>query len=170
MTQYQFNNALVEIQERLHFYALRLTADHDKAGDLLQETLLKALSYRDKFRHNTNFSAWIYTIMRNTFINNFRRNARIQKLFLDQTSDALQVSYGDGAYPSPDDLYSSKQITKYIDTLEDDLRIPFVKFLHGYKYKEIAGQMNVSIGTVKSRIFYARKILKGILSEIKTNE
>lgn len=165
MTQYQFNNALVDIQEKLHFYALRLTTDQDRAQDLVQETLLKALSYRKKFRYNTNFAAWVHTIMRNTFINNYRRNTKIQKLFPDSKGEVVQIFSNHESIPSPDSLYSSKQIMNHIHSLEDDLRIPFLKFLDGFKYKEIAEEMNLPIGTVKSRIFYARRILKNLLSE-----
>jgi len=168
MTQVQFNNALVGIQEKLHFYALRLTTDQDKAEDLVQETLLKALSYRKKFRHNTNFAAWVHTIMRNTFINSYRRNTKIQKLFPDRTGDVVQIYSNQGSYPSADNIYSSKQIMEHIHSLEDDLRIPFLKFLDGFKYKEIAEEMNLPIGTVKSRIFYARRVLKNSLSEISS--
>jgi len=131
----------------------------------VQETLLKALSYRKKFRHNTNFAAWVHTIMRNTFINNYRRNTKIQKLFPDSTGEVVQLFSNHERIPSPDNLYSSKQIMKHIHSLEDDLRIPFLKFLDGFKYKEIAEEMNLPIGTLKSRIFYARRVLKNLLSE-----
>ena len=81
MTQIQFNNALLGLQDKLHFYALSLTTDHERANDLLQETFLKALTYRDKFTQNTNFKAWIYTIMKNTFINDYRRNVKTKNTF-----------------------------------------------------------------------------------------
>lgn len=163
MTQYQFNNALVEIQVKVQFYALRLITDRDMAEDLVQETLLKALSYRKKFRHNTSFAAWVHTIMRNTFINIYRRNTKIQKMFTDSTGKVIHIFSNYENNPSPDNLYNSKQIMQHIHSLEDDLRIPFLKFLEGLKFKEIAGEMNLPIGTLKSRIFYARRVLKKLI-------
>ena len=81
MTNIQFNNALTNLEKPLYFYAVRLTTDKENAKDLLQETLLKALAYKNKFRENTNFKAWVYTIMKNTFINNYRRNIRASEVF-----------------------------------------------------------------------------------------
>ena len=77
MTKIQFNNELLNLSDQLYFYALRLTSDSEHANDLLQETMLKALTYRDKFTQNINFKAWLYTIMKNTFINDYRRNVKI---------------------------------------------------------------------------------------------
>ena len=87
MTQIQFNNALLGLQDKLLYYALSLTADQEKANDLLQETFLKALTYREKFTQNTNFKAWIYTIMKNTFINDYRRNVKTKNTFDGSNND-----------------------------------------------------------------------------------
>src|SRR5690554_433094 len=151
MTQVQFNNALLGLRKKLHYYALSLTADPEKADDLTQETMLKALTYRDKYTQNTNFKAWIYTIMKNTFINDYRRNVKIRNTFNDSNSDFHLLFSKDKVYPAPDSLYSAVEITNTIDQLEDDYRIPFTMFLDGYKYKEIAEELNLPIGTVKSR-------------------
>lgn len=165
MTQLQFNNELLALSEKLRYYALSLTADSEKADDLVQETFLKALTYRDKFAENTNFKAWIYTIMKNTFINDYRRNMKSKNTFEGMGNDYHITSTQDHAYPSPDSIYGAKEIGNTITDLEDDYRIPFTMFLDGYKYKEIADELNLPLGTVKSRIFFTRKKLEKSLSE-----
>lgn len=165
MTQLQFNSALLGLQDKLLYYALSLTSDHEKAEDLLQETFLKALVYRDKFAQNTNFKAWIYTIMKNTFINNYRRNVKSKNTFDGSNNDYHLKSSKDKSYPSPESIYSSKEITKCINALEDEYRVPFNMFLDGYKYKEIAEDLNLPLGTVKSRIFFTRKKLEKSLKD-----
>lgn len=169
MTQVQFNNALMGLSSKLHYYALSLTADSEKANDLLQETFLKALTYRDKFAQNTNFKAWIYTIMKNTFINDYRRGIKTKNTFESSTSDYHLTFSTDKVYPSPDSLYSTREINRTIQDLDDDYRIPFTMFLEGYKYKEIADELNLPLGTVKSRIFFTRKKLEKSLSEYAPN-
>lgn len=165
MTQLQFNTALLGLQDKLLYYALSLTSDHEKAQDLLQETFLKALVYRDKFAQNTNFKAWIYTIMKNTFINNYRRNVKSKNTFDASNNDFHLKSSKDKSYPSPESIYSSKEITKCINALEDEYKVPFNMFLDGYKYKEIAEDLNLPLGTVKSRIFFTRKKLEKSLKD-----
>lgn len=165
MTQLQFNSALLGLQDKLLYYALSLTSDHEKAQDLLQETFLKALVYRDKFAQNTNFKAWIYTIMKNTFINNYRRNVKSKNTFDASNNDFHLKSSKDKSYPSPESIYSSKEITKCINALEDEYKVPFNMFLDGYKYKEIAEDLNLPLGTVKSRIFFTRKKLEKSLKD-----
>jgi len=169
MTQVQFNNALVGIQEKLHFYALRLTTEQDKAKDLVQETLLKALSYRKKFRHNTNFAAWVHTIMRNTFINEYRRKKKIQVTNKDVKDDYPIQQWDKISFPAPDVFYGLTEIEKSVDALSDEYRIPLSMFLNGFKYQEIADKLELPLGTVKSRIFFSRKILKRTLNEYIAN-
>lgn len=165
MTHIQFNNALLGLSNKLHYYALSLTSDSERADDLLQETFLKALTYRDKFTQNTNFKAWIYTIMKNTFINDYRRNIKTKNTF-DATNNEFHLNFSkDRIYPAPDSFYSSKEINKSINALEDDYKIPFTMFLEGYKYKEIAEELDLPLGTVKSRIFFTRKKLEKALHE-----
>ncbi len=165
MTQLQFNNALLGLSDKLHYYALGLTADTEKADDLLQETFLKALTYRDKFTQNTNFKAWIYTIMKNTFINDYRRSVKIKNTFGGTNNDFHLLFTKDKVCPAPDSFYSTKEITKSINALEDEYKVPFTMFLDGYKYKEIADKLDLPLGTVKSRIFFTRKKLGKTLHE-----
>ncbi len=169
MTQVQFTNALLGLSDKLHYYALSLTADSERADDLLQETFLKALMYRDKFTQNTNFKAWIYTIMKNTFINDYRRKVKTKNTFEGSNNEFHLMFTKDKVYPAPDSFYSSKEITKSIDSLEDEYRVPFTMFLEGYKYKEIAEELELPLGTVKSRIFFTRKKLEKALHDYSNN-
>ena len=169
MTNIQFNNALHNLRDKLYFYALRLTSDSERADDLLQETMLKVLTYRDKFKQNTNFKAWVYTIMKNTFINDYRRNIKIRNTLNDSNNDFHLVFSKDKVYPAPDSFYRSKEIYNSIDALEDEYRIPFKMFFEGYKYKEIAEELDLPLGTVKSRIFFTRQKLKKSLKEYSDN-
>jgi RNA polymerase sigma-70 factor (ECF subfamily) len=169
MTQIQFNNALLGLSNKLHYYALSLTSDSERADDLLQETFLKALTYREKFAQNTNFKAWIYTIMKNTFINDYRRNVKTKNTFDGSGSDLHLLYSKDVVDPGPDSQFSSKEINKTIDELEDEYRVPFTMFLDGFKYKEIAEELELPLGTVKSRIFFTRKKLEKSLKDYANN-
>ena len=169
MTQIQFNNALLGLSDKLHYYALSLTSDSERANDLLQETFLKALTYRDKFRQNTNFKAWMYTIMKNTFINDYRRNVKTKTTFDGSSNDFHLMFSKDKVYPAPDSFYSTKEIHKSINALGDEYKVPFTMFLEGYKYKEIAENLALPLGTVKSRIFFTRKKLEKSLHEYSNN-
>ncbi len=165
MTQLQFNNKLLSLKERLLYYALSLTSDTDRANDLLQETFLKALSYRDKFTQNTNFSAWVHTIMKNTFINDYRKKVKARNTFLGSNNELHLKFSKSRTYPSPDAFYNSKDIVKEINVLADEYKVPFQMFLDGYKYKEIAMHLDLPLGTIKSRIFFTRKKLEKSLME-----
>lgn len=165
MTTIQFNNRLLSLQDKLLYFALSLTSNDEDARDLLQETILKALTYRNQFTANTNFKAWVFTIMKNTFINNYRRNQKSRNTF-DGTDDALRSAYRRNyASETPEMVHSVMEMNKYIDRLDDDFRIPFKMHTDGYKYKEIAEQLDLPIGTVKSRIFFTRKKLQEMLQD-----
>lgn len=169
MTQLQFNNALIGLRDKLHYYAISLTSDSERAEDLLQETFLKALTYRDKFTQNTNFRAWVYTIMKNTFINDYRRNVKTKNISYSPDGNSHLLSLKDKVYPEPDSLYRTKEIHKNINELEEGLKVPFTMFLDGYKYNEIAEELDLPLGTVKSRIFFTRKKLGKLLNGYSNN-
>ena len=159
MTTMEFNNKLINMEERLERFALSLTADMDDAKDLLQETYLKAILNRDKFTEYTNLKAWVYTIMKNSFINNYRRSVRKQTT-IEQLKDEQNRSFIKESHTgNPESDLSANEIREYIERLEDEFRIPFQMYQTGYKYKEIAEELNLKIGTVKSRIFFGRKKL-----------
>ncbi len=165
MTTIQFQNSLTGLENKMFYFALSLTSNHDRAHDLVQETFLKALTYQSKFSADTNLMAWVYTIMKNTFINEYRRNVKA-KTTLESQSDKLRIVFSnEDSYPSVDSIHSVKEIHKKIDQLEEEFRKPFQLFLLGYKYKEIASQLDLPLGTVKSRIFFTRKKLSSWLSD-----
>jgi RNA polymerase sigma factor, sigma-70 family len=165
MTALEFNHQLISLEDKLSRFALSLTANKDDAKDLLQETMYKAIVYRDQFEQYTNLKAWTYTIMKNTFINNYRRSVR-QNTTFDNTKDLFFLNQNkDTMTVSPDSALSAQQINKIIDSLEDEFKIPFKMHTEGYKYKEIAQKLNLKIGTVKSRIFFTRKKLMDSLKD-----
>jgi len=163
MTTIQFQNSLTGLQSKMFFFALSLTSNTDKANDLVQETYLRALTYQNKFSSDTNLMAWIYTIMKNTFINEYRRNVKARST-IETQSDRLHISFSrDDFYPSVDSIHAAKEIYKKIAMLEEEFREPFELFLNGYKYKEIAEKLDLPLGTIKSRIFFTRKKLSACL-------
>ena len=163
MTAIEFNHQLTSLEGALQRFAMSLTTNHDDASDLVQETYLKALTYREKFMNNTNLKAWVYTIMRNSFINNYRRSARENTTF-DNTKDLYYLNNSNqGNENNPETSLSVDEIQTHINNLEEDLRIPFQMHQEGFKYKEIAEEMDLKIGTVKSRIFFGRKKLMEVI-------
>ena len=141
-------------------FAYMLTSNRDDAYDLLQDTTLKALDNEDKFTEGTNFKGWVFTIMRNIFINNYRRGAR-QATVVDTTENLYLLNIAqDSGMETPDGSYSVSEISDSINELPEEFRIPFSMHVAGYKYNEIAEHMQLPLGTVKSRIFFARKKLQ----------
>ena len=152
-----FQENLTKLQDNLLNFAYKLTSNRDDAYDLLQDTTLKALDNEDKYADNTNFKGWVFTIMRNLFINNYRRNARAATI-VDTTDNLYHLNLSqDSGLESPEDSYGAKEITSAIAEFSDEYRIPFSMHVAGYKYSEIAEEMDLPLGTVKSRIFFARK-------------
>jgi RNA polymerase sigma-70 factor (ECF subfamily) len=165
MTAIEFQHKLINLESSLERFAYSLTLNREDAKDLVQDTFLKALVYKDKFVHNDNFKAWTYTIMKNTFINNYRRNVR-QNTHRDQTKEAFYLNHPKASgFDDPDSAFSTKELTHNVEQLEDEFRIPFKMHHEGYKYKEIAEELNLNIGTVKSRIFFSRKKLINRLND-----
>lgn len=165
MTAIEFNHQLLQLQNPLKYFALSLTSDNEAANDLLQETMYRALKYKDKFVEKTNLKAWLYTIMKNTFINNYRKQKRV-KTFVDQTEENYYINIpGNSGFDSPESSYAATELKSQIEGLHDDYRIAFEKHLEGYKYKEIAEELDIPIGTVKSRIHMARQKLMEELKE-----
>jgi RNA polymerase sigma-70 factor (ECF subfamily) len=169
MTAIEFNYQLTNLSENLERFALSLTSNNEDAKDLLQETFAKAITYRDKFEENTNLKAWTFTIMKNTFINNYRRNIKANTTF-DNTEDLYYLNLNkESAFQTPDSEFSVKEIKRKINELSDEFKQPFLMHTEGYKYKEIADKLNLKIGTVKSRIFFTRKKLMEKLKDYELN-
>jgi len=163
MTALEFGYEISQSSRSLKPFAVRLTKDHDDANDLLQETLLKAYIHREKFTDGTNLKAWLYTIMKNTFITNYQRLAR-RKTFIDTTDNLHFInSPGYVTHNQAETKFAMDDIHAAIGQLDENHRKPFIMYYTGYKYHEIAQMLRIPIGTVKNRIHLARKELKGVL-------
>lgn len=149
MKTFNFTQDLLNIQSELLRFAYKLTADREEANDLLQETSLKALDNEDKYTPDTNFKGWMYTIMRNIFINNYRKVVRDQT-FVDQTDNLYHLNMPqDSGFDSTESAYDMKEIHKVVNALPKDYRIPFAMYVSGFKYREIADKLNLPLGTEK---------------------
>ncbi len=152
-----FNDKLLSLQPSLQRFAMSLTANSDNAKDLVQESLLKALIYQNKYQSNTNLKAWVFTIMKNTFINNYRKMIK-HGLILDSSENQYVMNNKPTPFTPEADMVQDEVLNK-INQLEPEFHIPFQMHTAGYKYKEIAEKLNLKIGTVKSRIFFSRQKL-----------
>ena len=164
MSTVEFNELLLNNTEFLTPFAVTLTRDNEVAKDLLQETMYRALINKEKYNVGTNIKAWLYTIMRNIFINNYRRKSKQSTIFDNSPNDFLlnynQVTTANSAEGS----LKMKDMEFAIHRLPEIFRNPFVLYFEGYKYHEIADLLTEPLGTIKSRIHFARKILRGQLS------
>lgn len=162
-----FTQNVLSHSESLRFFGLSLTKNENETSDLIQETLLKAFSNEDKFKPDTNLKAWLFTIMKNVFINNYRRGTKV-KTILDSGTDASYIFFTPSTkHAGADGLYVYNEIQNTVSQLDDEYRIPFRMYFEGYKYKEIADELRLPIGTVKSRIFLARKQLMHELADYR---
>ena len=164
MSSLEFNQMLLSNADFLKPFAINLTRDSEAANDLYQETLYKALANKEKYNAGTNIKAWLFTIMRNIFINDYRRKAKQKTIFDNTPNDFLinqkQASISNAA---ESDL-RIKEINKAIQQLPEIFKTPFLLYFDGYKYNEIAEVLIEPLGTIKSRIHFARKLLKEQIS------
>lgn len=164
MSAVEFNEMLLSNASFLKPFAVNLTRDTEAANDLYQETLYKALANQEKYNSGTNIKAWLFTIMRNIFINNYRRKAK-QKTILDSTPNDFLINLKQAtvANAAESDL-RIKEIQHAVQQLPEIFKTPFLLYFDGYKYNEIAEALNEPLGTIKSRIHFARKLLKEQIS------
>ena len=160
MSILEFNQLLLGNAAFLNPFAINLTKDKESAKDLVQETMYKAIANREKYIHGTNIKAWLYTIMRNIFINDYRKKVK-QRVIFDATPNDFLLDYNQSAVSN---LAESKLRLKEIETavyyLPSIFKEPFLLYFEGYKYHEIARILHEPLGTIKSRIHFARKLLK----------
>ncbi|NCU02754.1 MAG: RNA polymerase sigma factor [Chitinophagaceae bacterium] len=164
MSTVEFNQMLLNNTDYLRPFAFTLTRDNETAKDLLQETMYRALSNRDKYHVGTNIKAWLYTIMRNIFINSYRRKIKQNTIF-DSTAndffiDQQQVTVANEA----ESILKMKEIQAAVQQLPDIFKQPFTLYFEGFRYHEIAHILSEPLGTIKSRIHFARKLLKEQIS------
>jgi RNA polymerase sigma-70 factor (ECF subfamily) len=157
MSTVEFDQQIASLHDTLEMFTRRFTKNQEESEDLIQDTVLKALTYRDKFRQNTNLKGWLYTIMRNTFINNYRKAQRARTTH-DDTKEMYYLNVADDyTFNLPDGSYEYQDIQNAVNGIKPDLLVPFRMHTEGYKYHEIAEELEIPIGTVKNRIFHARK-------------
>ena len=161
-----FKERLLALQSNLFSFAYKLTADSEEAHDLLQDTTLKALDNESKYSDNSNFKGWLFTIMRNIFINNYRRAVR-ERTVIEGTEDLYQLNFQQPTNSTPEGTYAVNEISHIIDSFSEDYRKPFSMYVAGYKYEEIAEILDIPLGTVKSRIFTTRQKLRSILKDYR---
>jgi RNA polymerase sigma factor (sigma-70 family) len=164
MSTVEFNQLLLVNSDFLNPFAITLTRDHESAKDLVQETMYRAIANRGKYNAGTNIKAWLYTIMRNTFINNYRKKIKENVIF-DSTFNDFLVDYNQSAVSNlAESRLRFKEIQTAIYYLPSIFKDPFLLYFDGYKYQEIAEILHEPIGTIKSRIHFARKLLKKMIS------
>lgn len=162
-----FTRNLINVQNDLLRFAYKLTANHEDANDLLQETSLKALDNEEKYAAETNVKGWMYTIMRNLFINNYRKAVRDQT-YVDQTDNLFYLNQSiDLADESTESSHDLKEIRRVVNALPKEYRIPFAMYVSGFKYREIADKLGLPLGTVKSRIYFTRQKLQQELKDFR---
>lgn len=148
-------------------FAYQLTSNREEAEDLVQDTTLKVLDNESKYVDNVNFKGWVLTIMRNIFINNYRRKVRSATI-IDTTEDLYHLNISqESGLETPEGTFATKEISKAINEFTDEYKVPFTMYVAGYKYSEIAEHMNLPLGTVKSRIYFARKRLQNTLQDYR---
>lgn len=155
-----FRNLVQEEYFKLRNFALKLTHNHEDANDLVQETVFRAMKYEEKFENGTNLKGWLYTIMKNTFINHYRRVVN-SKIFSDDTDKQYYINSAKSTSANDaENKMGVEEIMEAINGLNENLRTPFMMSYNGYKYEEIAEKLNIPLGTVKIRIHMARQKLK----------
>ena len=163
MLTVEFNQLLLVNSDFLNPFAITLTRDHESAKDLVQETMYRAIANREKYNAGTNIKAWLYIIMRNIFINNYRKKIK-ENIIFDSTSNDLP-DYNPSAFSNmAESRLRLKELQTTIHYLPSIFKDPFLLYFDGYKYLEVAEILHEPIGTIKSRIHFARKLLKKKIS------
>ena len=158
-----FQNEVKMATTVLKPHAMRLTRDLNDAEDLIQETIVRALVNEDKFQDGTNIRAWLFTIMKNIFINDYRKKSKRNTL-IDTTDNQFYLNASSNIINAGERSFVMRDIQNALMKISAELRVPFLMHYKGYKYHEISEQLNLPLGTVKSRIFFARKELKDLLA------
>lgn len=161
----EFDHEVMQFSGALKPFALNLTRNLDEANDLIQDTMFRAIANKDKFNDGTNLKAWLFTIMKNIFINNYRRKVK-RNTIIDTTENLYYINSSETLVENDATAnFVMEDVRKAINQLDEEFRIPFMMHYEGFKYHEIADQLDLPLGTVKSRIFFARKELKARLPQ-----
>ena len=166
MSTLEFNALLVANRQFLKRFAIGFTRDSQDAEDLIQDTMVKALRYQKNFKEGTNIKGWLYTIMRNIFINNYKRK-KFQNTIVDTTDNHYYLNSGSMQADTVTTVINEQDIRGAIDDLKPEFKVPFNMFMEGFHYDEIAEELGIPMGTVKSRIFHARRKLSAQLTAFR---
>lgn len=158
-------------QRELYGMAMRITRNPDHAGDLVQETLLRAMVAHETFIPGSNLRAWLLRILTNSFINGYRKRRRHHRLATERPGDALMALYGNAEdhEPNPELELTENQLGDEVQAALRKLGPQYREVveradLRGEKYRDIADSLHVPIGTVMSRLFRARRELEAELA------
>ncbi len=163
MNSLEFSNNLNQYSTILESFAYNLTKDSEEAKDLFQETAFRAYKNIDKFKSGTNLKAWLFTIMKNIFINNYRQKTKANTI-IDTTENLYYLNSGSVAISNQaESNILGEELKNMVANLDESIKIPFLMHYQGFKYQEIADHLDIPLGTVKSRIFFARKELKAVV-------
>ncbi len=166
MQNFQFAQEFNTHSNYLRNFAMKLTRDKSAADDLYQETALRAFRHQRQYISNTNLKAWLSTIMKNSFINLYRKQKRRSEI-QDTTSEDFYINFSKDTIGNEGEMnVNIQEISRIIESLNDGYRIPFLMAYQGYQYDEIQEKMNLPMGTIKSRIHHARRILKKQIIEV----
>ncbi len=157
MSTNDFYAQLDMINSPLNNFALSLTRDLADSRDLFQDTVYKALKNKDKFKIGTNFKAWILTLMRNTFINDYRKKKRSKVKTVADDSLEIITNTRSAAVNEGESNIAMQELMAMLDELDPKLSEPFMMNYQGMSYQEVADALETPLGTIKSRIFFARK-------------
>jgi RNA polymerase sigma factor (sigma-70 family) len=163
MNTLEFNTMVTRQSTSLKMYAMHFTHDIDDANDLVQETMLKAITYYTKFKEGTNLKGWLYTIMKNTFINNYRKFVRISAFVVKSDEISSSNLMFSSTKNQGEPKFVMDDIQNALRKLPDAYHVPFTMYFEGHRYHEIADHLAIPIGTVKTRIHVARNLLKKYL-------
>lgn len=154
-----FSLQVIDLTDNLKGFAYSLTRNEEDSNDLVQETILKALLNKKGYKSNTNLKAWLYTIMKNIFINNYRKEKKLRLVF-DGSKELYQLNVPEpGKMADPERQLQEKEVIMNMLSLDKEFKGPLQMYYQGFKYREIADELELPIGTVKNRIFLGRKML-----------
>ncbi len=164
MSTIEFTSRFDEMTSLLNAFAYNLTKNVEDAKDLYQETAFRAITNKDKFRPGTNLKAWLFTIMKNIFINNYRKKVKANTI-MDSTDNMFYINSGSAVISNgAESNIMMQELDDMVGNLDDSIKIPFMMHYKGFKYQEIADELDLPLGTIKSRIFFARKELKNLIN------
>ncbi|HPN37920.1 MAG TPA: sigma-70 family RNA polymerase sigma factor [Melioribacteraceae bacterium] len=172
----EFEREVIPYSNSLYNFAFQMTGDSDEANDLVQETLIKAFRFFDRFERGTNIKGWLFRILKNSFINEFRKGVKgparvdyddIQNFYESISESEIKTKhYEEDAF----NQLLDDDISTALEKLPEDFRtVIILNDLEGFTYEEIADFVDCPVGTVRSRLHRARKMLYSQLYDYAKN-